>query len=109
MDDVLYLLTAESEKNEYGVITETFKKRIVYCRTQSVSRAEFFGGGRNGLNPSFQFNVFVADYCGEAVCEYHGQTYAIYRTYHVPGTDEIELYAERQGGTNGTTQDNQAD
>lgn len=101
MDDILYLLTAASEQNEYGVITETLKKRRVFCRTQSVSRAEFFDGGRNGLNPSFQFTIFAADYCGETVCEFHDQTYAVYRTYHVPGTDEIELYVERRGGTNG--------
>lgn len=101
MDDILYLLTAESEKNEYGVDVETFKKRRVFCRTQSITRAEFFDGGRNGLNPAFEFLVFAADYCGETVCEFHGQTYSVYRTYHVSGTDEVELYVERKGGTNG--------
>ncbi len=101
MDDILYLLASEPARNEYGVITETLTKRRVFCRVLSVSRAEFYEAGRNGLNPAYEFIVFAADYCGETVCEFDGQTYSIYRTYHVPGTDEVELYCERKGGTNG--------
>lgn len=101
MDDVLILLAGTPVKNEYGVIKETLTGRQIFCRVDSVSRYEFFDGGRNGLNPEYQFTVFTADYQGESVCEFHGKTYTIYRTYMVPGEDTIELYVERRGGTNG--------
>jgi hypothetical protein len=50
------------------------------------------------LNPEYVFTVFFADYEDETVCEFHGKRYAIYRTYH--DGDQMELYAERKGGTN---------
>ena len=103
MDDILVLLAATKEKNEYGVIEETYKERTVYCQVDSITRAEFFGAGRNGLNPEYRFTIFSGDYCGEAACRFHGNTYAIYRTYLIPGSDTIELYVERRGGTNGIT------
>ena len=39
-----------------------------------------------------------AEYAGEDECEYNGQRYAIYRTFRVPQTDDLELYAERKAG-----------
>ena len=108
MDDVLILLAVTSAQNEYGVFVETVKETKVFCQVESVTQSEFFGGGRNGLNPAFRFLVFTGDYRGEPMCEYNGQTYTIYRTYHVPGTDQTELYVERRGGTNGT-QNSQTD
>lgn len=102
MDDVLILLGEESrEKDEYGVWRVTRVSRQVFCKCDSVSRSEFFNGGRNGLNPEMRFTVFQGDYNGETECKYGDRSYAIYRTYHVPGTDYIELYVERKGGTNG--------
>lgn len=101
MDDVLILLTPTQAKNEYGVDQENYTSRLIFCQVESVSRSEFFGAGRNGLNPEFKFTAFAGDYCGEPVCKFHGSTYTIYRTYNVPGTDTIELYVERRGGTNG--------
>lgn len=66
----------------------------------SISQNEFFEGGRNGLNPSFKFTMFYADYNNEPMVEYNGDSYAVYRTY-LTRTDKIELYVERKGGTNG--------
>ena len=98
--DTIKLIAATREQDEYGVWRETLTKRTVFCNVQSVTRAEFFEGGRNGLNPSYVFTVFFADYCGESLAEYHGETYAIYRTYK-RRDDTLELYVERKGGTNG--------
>lgn len=47
------------------------------------------------------FLVFAGEYSGEALVEYDGKTYAIYRTYRDLNSDYIELYAQREGGTNG--------
>lgn len=102
MDAVLTLIAQTNTKNEYGVTQKTVSPRDVFCKVQSVTRTEFFEGGRNGLNPEYQFTVFSGDYDGETLCEYNGNSYGIYRVYRTDD-DYIELYAERKGGTNGKT------
>jgi hypothetical protein len=98
--NVLTLIGKTKTQNDYGVWVETETSRDVFCDVSSVTRQEFFDGGRNGLNPEYVFTMFFGDYEGETVCEFNGKRYAIYRTYHAK-TDVIELYAERKGGTNG--------
>ena len=39
----------------------------------------------------------------ELVIEYKEKRYAVYRVYHPENVDYIELYCERNGGTNGTS------
>ena len=75
--------------------------REIFARMKSVSRAEFFAGGQAGFRPELCFTVFHVEYQGEAVCEYDGTRYAIYRTYQVPGTDDLELYAKLEVGVHG--------
>lgn len=75
---------------------------MVFCQVESVTRAEFFEGGRNGLNPEFRMSMFSGDYNGERLLMYNGNTYSIYRTF-IAKNDIIELYVERKGGTNGKT------
>ena len=99
--DVIRLISSVKEQDEYGVWRETTSRRQTYCNVRSVSQSEFFEGGRNGLNPQYVFTVFFADYENEAVVEYKGAVYAIYRTYR-RRDDTLELYVERKGGTNGT-------
>lgn len=102
MDDVLILLRYGWEKDAYGVPQRgTPTKTQVFCKVESVTRSEFYNAGRNGLNPEFKFSMFAGDYAGETELEYNGKGYSVYRTYHVPGTDYIELYVERKGGSNG--------
>ena len=96
---VISLISEKRYKNEYGVFQTCASSRDVFCQVNSVSRAEFFEAGRNGLNPEYEFTMFADDYNGEKVVEYKGETYAVYRTYHAR-TDTIELYVERRGGTN---------
>ena len=105
MDDVLTLLKVTTEKDARGVLHKSISSREVFCKRRSVSRNEFFDGGRNGLNPEFVFDVFHGDYDGETLCRYDGNSYAIYRTY-LNESDYIELYAQREGGANGITESN---
>lgn len=100
MEGILTLIGTTWAQDDRGVRHETSRSREILCRIDSVTRSEFFEGGRNGLNPELQFTVFAGDYEGETVCQYEGKQYGIYRTYRVPGTDYMELYAERKGGTN---------
>ena len=100
--NVIKLISATRQQDDYGVWQETLTERQVFCDVQSVTQSEFFEGGRNGLNPEYKFTMFFGDYDGETLVEYNGQTYAVYRTYQ-RRNDTLELYVERKGGANGKT------
>ena len=97
--DIVKLIQTTHTQDEFGVWQTEETEREVFCQVNSVTRAEFFEGGRNGLNPEYMFTMFEADYEGEPIVEYNGLRYGIYRTYR-GRRDTIELYAERKGGTN---------
>lgn len=97
--DVINLISESRTQDDYGRWIATKTSKQVMCQVDSITRAEFFDGGRNGLNPEFKFTMFFGDYSGESIVEYQGKTYAVYRTY-LRRTDIIELYVERKGGTN---------
>ena len=108
--------------DSYGRQQATETRRDVLCEVESVSRAEFFAAGQNGLTPDYRFRVFGAEWGGERECEYNGTRYSIYRTYqpsdHVRNnyeitpagsitrarssvSDYVELYAARKVGVHG--------
>lgn len=106
MDTYIYLIGNSKAQDEMGVWREQASAPIgVFAQVKSVTRNEFFDGGRNGLNPQFQFTVFRGDYNGETVVIYEDKPYAVYRTY-IADEDYIELYVERQGGTNAENENN---
>lgn len=105
MADVIYLLSSEKTQDEYGVWRDSLTKRMVFCEVDSVTRDEFFEGGRNGLNPQYRMRMFAYDYNGETSLEYNGNTYGVYRTFKAKD-DTLELYVERKGGTNGLVTSN---
>ena len=98
--DTINLISVTRTQDAYGVWRESESSKTIYCEVQSVTRSEFFEAGRNGLNPEYVFTVFFADYSGEEIVEYGGKRYAIYRTY-LGKNDNLELYAQREGGANG--------
>ena len=98
--NIIYLISETQAQDAYGVWRKTYNRRMVYCDVRSVTASEFFEGGRNGLNPEYEFTMFEPDYNGERIVEYNGKTYSVYRTYHAR-TDTLELYVQREGGTNG--------
>lgn len=100
-DCTIKLIGATYQNDAYGVPRATPSSREVFAQVRSVTRAEFFDGGRSGLNPELQFTMFAGDYNGELIVEYNGNRYSVYRTYIADG-DYLELYVERKGGTNGT-------
>ena len=97
---MIELVKESREKDEYGIDRTTRTSRQVFAQVDNVTRAEFFEGGRNGLNPQYVFRVFFGDYDEERELVYHGKNYGIYRVYQAR-TDLMELYAERKGGLNG--------
>ena len=96
--DILKLITIAQTQDDYGVWRETETATEVFCEVGSVTRTEFFEAGRSGLNPAYVFTIFGDDYNGAEVIEYGGKRYGVYRTYR--DGDDLELYAERKGGTN---------
>ena len=96
----IYLVAETYQEDEYGVLKPVTTNRLVYANVREATRAEWFEGGRNGLNPAYQFTMFGPDYQGEQIVQYRGQQYAVYRTY-TARTDVIELHCERRKGKEG--------
>ncbi len=103
--EVITLLGETQTQNDFGVWVPQRTSKEVFCQVNSVTRAEFFEGGRNGLNPEYRFTMFFGDYNGEREVIYKGNAYSVYRTYHAR-TDDLELYVERKGGSNGAQSTN---
>lgn len=98
----IYLVSEDKTQNSIGewVSTETLRK--VYANVRSVSAREFFEASQIGLSPDIKFTMFAPDYNGETIIEYMGYRYSVYRIYRA-STDKMELYAQREVGTSGTT------
>ena len=96
MTDVILLITQSVTLDQYGneEITETEKQ--VFCEVDSITQTEFYQAANTELNPEYKFTVFFGDYSNEPIVKYHGERYAIYRTYRT--NDYLELYAERKIG-----------
>ena len=73
-------------------------EREILARMDSIGRSEFYSAGEAGFRPDMRFTVFQAEYQGEGRLTWNGDAYAIYRTYQVPGTDDLELYVQREVG-----------
>lgn len=122
VDGVITLITKTRQTDAYGRQKATETKRDVFAQIDSVSRAEFFAAGQNGLNPEYRFTVFSGEWAGEREAEYNGVRYSIYRTYqpsayvrhdntkthegsisrntNTGNNDRVELYASRKVGVN---------
>ena len=105
LDTTITLITPARVQGSDGVWRDgTPTERDIFARMDSVSRSEFYSGGQTGHRPELRFTIFHAEYQGEKKLRWNGDAYAIYRTYQVPGTDDLELYAERDVGVHNGTQ-----
>lgn len=105
IDTTITLIGSPTRTQDENGVWRTSAQRIteVFARVDSVGRNEFYAAGQAGFSPEYRFTVFAGEYRGESACDYDGRRYAIYRTYHVPGTDYMELYVQREAGVhNGT-------
>ena len=97
MDDVMILLQHKPELDENHVQKMQEQRRQIFCRVKSVNRSEFFAAGQSGLSPAFLFEIFPGDYENEQTVEFHGERYAVYRTF-LRDSDTLEIYVQREGG-----------
>lgn len=94
---VIKLIKPNYTQDSIGQYIYAETERQVYCDVRSITRAEWFEAGRNGMQPIYIFAMFGPDYEGEQIVEYEGKRYGVYRTYR--GRNEtIELYVEEKGG-----------
>ena len=95
--DLVMVTTEKDELNQ--VVEKTRTTNTVFADISSVSQAEFFSGGRIGLQPSLKATIYDFEYNDEPIVKYNGKLYSVYRTYFVNGSDRLELYLEERGGT----------
>lgn len=95
--NIISLISEKHSQDSIGQFISEEVKRDVYCDVRSISRAEWFDAGRNGLQPTYVFTMFAPDYNGEKIVEFECQRYGIYRTYRARN-EQIELYVESKGG-----------
>ena len=99
------LVTIETEKDELNQVVEKERDTTtILAEIGSVSQTEFFSAGRIGLQPSLKAVVYDFEYTDEPIVKvYFTDTkvklYSVYRTYHINGSDKLELYLEERGGT----------
>lgn len=98
MDELITLVVQTYKEDEIGQPIPTEIRREIWARVESVTRAEFFSAGKNGLSPELVLNTPRVNYEGEKIALVQGVPYGIYRTYFHADSDEIELYLERKAG-----------
>lgn len=97
--EITLIRPAARVQDDTGVWRSTTEEeRTILARMDDVNRTEFFSAGQAGMSPEFRFLVNPIEYEGERVLAWNGKRYAIYRSYHVPGTDDLELYTQREVG-----------
>ena len=100
IDTMITLITPATRTQDAEGIwrTSAQTEREIFARMDSIDRREFYSGGEAGFRPDMRFTVFQAEYQGEGRLLWNGNAYAVYRTYQVPGTDDLELYVQREVG-----------
>lgn len=93
----IYLVTETIAYDSIGQPIPTKTERNVFAQLRSITRAEWFEAGRNGLRPDISFVMNALDYDGEKVIKWNNNYYGIYRTF-LARNNMIELYCEKKGG-----------
>ena len=73
LNDFITLVAKTYEKDTKGVSrsTESLNENVP-ALVKSAGSQEYFEGGRNGLNPQFEFTIRTIDYAGEETAIYEG-------------------------------------
>ena len=96
-NDLITLVAKTHTKDAKGVTRSTDSlKEGIPCEVKSAGSAEWFEGGRNGLNPTYTFIIRRIEYSGEDTVIYEGVRHSVYRTY-IKG-DDIELHVQKEKG-----------
>ena len=97
LDDVCYLLSINSTKDELGQAIISEKPFMIFCSRLSITRAEFNAAGQLGFKPDMMLIVDSEAYNKESFLEYKEIKYKIYKSYmRLDGF--TELYCEVKAG-----------
>lgn len=95
MTEILTLITATQQPDEYGDLVDTETSREVFARMGSIGQKEFYQAHAVGLQPELKFVLAdYLDYEGETLVEYNGQRYRVLRTYRAGLELELTVYRE---------------
>lgn len=91
-DDVCYLIT--EDPSPHGLFDDkTLTERMVYCRVNSVSSADYWRGKTAGVDLSVVFVLSdYLEYNGEKLIRWGDRYYSVVRTY--VNQNEIEISCE---------------
>ncbi|EOP94831.1 hypothetical protein IGM_01263 [Bacillus cereus HuB4-4] len=98
LDDVCFLISVETEKDELGQVIGTNKtERQIFCSELSITQSEFYSAGQLNRKPQIMIVVDSDEYDGEEKIKHEKKEYSIYRTFM--RTDGFtELYCEVKTG-----------
>lgn len=91
------LIARRYEPDALGQSLPVETVRTVFCRVESISRAEWYDAGRSGRKPQYKLTLLRYDYADEPVAALNGVRYSVYRTYLGKG-ETMELYLEEKAG-----------
>lgn len=101
---IITLISITHEKDELNQYIQTESKRDVFCTVHSISGAEWFDAGRNGVKAQAKVKISAKEYNGETIVKLNGKPLSVYRTYDAKN-EKIELYLEEKAGvSNGQSQ-----
>ncbi|KMT51310.1 hypothetical protein TU51_04950 [Bacillus cytotoxicus] len=94
LDDVCFLISIETEKDELGQEIGTNEKpRQIFCSELSISQSEFYSAGQLNRKPQIMLIVDSDEYDKESKVKYEEMKYTIYRSF-MRSDGFTELYCE---------------
>ena len=97
--DEITLITYEEHQDEIGNWIKTPVETPAFCSVSSITRAEFFDAGRNGMKPDCVATMRLCDYDEQTEARLNGKRLHVYRTY-ANKPDMIELHLEETANGN---------
>ena len=91
--DEITLIAYDEHQDEIGNWIKTPVETEAFCSVSSITRAEFFDAGRNGMKPDCVATMRLYDYDGQTEARLNGKHLHVYRTY-ANKPDMIELHLE---------------
>ena len=97
--DEITLIAYDEHQDEIGNWIKTPVETEAFCSVSSITRAEFFDAGRNGMKPDCVATMRLYDYDGQTEARLNGKHLHVYRTY-ANKPDMIELHLEETANGN---------
>ena len=72
--------------------------REIFAEIRSVTRAEYYQAGAQGMTVEGSALVWAFEYHGENILELAGIRYAVIRTYRDPASKKLEIYYGQEAG-----------